>query len=409
MSRRANLLLALGSTILGLALAESAVRIYAPRLGLDAEAVEPGLREHLPYQFDPGYGYEYRPFGDVRRAPDPLYGTPAIHEKLTGDGFRGKPVEVPKPQDVWRILTLGDSVVAGYTVASLDQTWQSVLQQRLQSRLESSKLRAEVLNGGIGGYVSWQIVPRLERHGLRYQADLVMVLVGVNDMVYSSLPEWHARMDLSEIGRAYAQNEAAAAERRGQWPLRQILQWVEARIHLARLAHQVRNVAWNRRRIESLIEHHRRDSGLPFNRRALELYRENLESIRERITAHGQRMALIIQPSLLTADTLEDRQVQYRLRVLYNSFPLSARELYEWRQRYVAVQREFLRLHPEVMPVDVDAAFAGLGLADRLSCFSDEVHLNAAGNRRFAAAVADALTQGARPQWGRGWAALAPP
>ncbi|MCR9076940.1 MAG: hypothetical protein NXI07_12955 [bacterium] len=89
-------------------------------------------------------------------------------------GFRGEPVEVPKPVGTLRILALGDSVTMGTGVAH-DQTWPACLEQRLSG----PQRPVEVINTGLPTLDLAQIELELRERWSQYQCDeLVLVVTG---------------------------------------------------------------------------------------------------------------------------------------------------------------------------------------------------------------------------------------
>lgn len=83
----------------------------------------------------------------------------------------------PKPKDVFRILLLGDSQTFGWGVRYED-TFGAVLERKLNAR---SKRRVEVVNTAVPGYNAAQEAAVLERRGLAFEPDCVLVLFIGND------------------------------------------------------------------------------------------------------------------------------------------------------------------------------------------------------------------------------------
>lgn len=82
-------------------------------------------------------------------------------------GFRDVEHEVEKPSGIQRIVVLGDSVTERYGVE-----WRDVFANILQSRLGE---KHEVINIAAGGLNTPQEVHLLEKEGLRYKPDLVVI------------------------------------------------------------------------------------------------------------------------------------------------------------------------------------------------------------------------------------------
>jgi len=96
-------------------------------------------------------------------------------------GFRGKEVSPQKPEGVFRIFCLGDSITFGHAVAD-SESYPAVLERLLNERAEG-KQRFEVINAGVMGYRVFQMLGLLMTRGLSYAPDLVTVCAGANDTV----------------------------------------------------------------------------------------------------------------------------------------------------------------------------------------------------------------------------------
>jgi|GEM_PF-790858 len=83
----------------------------------------------------------------------------------------------------YTIVALGDSVTYGYrrdgSVRS-DQTFPALLERDLQKTL----VGLHVVNAGIGGNTTWQMLERIERDVKPYGPKLVLVMAGLNDAAY---------------------------------------------------------------------------------------------------------------------------------------------------------------------------------------------------------------------------------
>ena len=88
-------------------------------------------------------------------------------------GHRGKTYPFTKTPGKYRILVLGDSFTEAVQVGEDDL---------FTSQLEAAHPRFEVLNAGVGGYGTVQEYLYLDREGLRFNPDLVLVMVFENDL-----------------------------------------------------------------------------------------------------------------------------------------------------------------------------------------------------------------------------------
>jgi len=99
-------------------------------------------------------------------------------------GFRGGEVTSPKPEGVYRIVLLGNSVTFGYGVSE-EATYGAVLSRDLNAQrtqfTDGTEKQIEVINAGVIGYTSWQGRLLLERSMAILEPDLIVVTFGYND------------------------------------------------------------------------------------------------------------------------------------------------------------------------------------------------------------------------------------
>ena len=157
-----KVLLALGVLVLALSVCEIALRIAG--YGIPIASQPPSV---LRISEDPAIGYELTP-----GASGVLWGVEAT---VNSHGFRDREYEVPKPPGTYRILVLGDSVTFGHRMP-LETTYT----KRLESMVADRNI--EVLNFGVGGYDTLREAATLERHGARFEPDLVLVGYCFNDI-----------------------------------------------------------------------------------------------------------------------------------------------------------------------------------------------------------------------------------
>lgn len=94
-------------------------------------------------------------------------------------GMRDYEYAVQKPKGVFRIACIGDSVTYGVGV-SLEQTYCKILERFLNLRVNDGR-RYEVLNFGVSGYNSLQEAIVVEKKAMKYNPDLMLVGVVLND------------------------------------------------------------------------------------------------------------------------------------------------------------------------------------------------------------------------------------
>jgi lysophospholipase L1-like esterase len=89
-------------------------------------------------------------------------------------GLRGSEVSVPKPPNVRRIICYGDSITFGYGVNDAE-----TYAARLARMIEPNAV--EVINGGVTGFTSHQLLAHLKRTAPAVEAGMATVCIGWND------------------------------------------------------------------------------------------------------------------------------------------------------------------------------------------------------------------------------------
>jgi lysophospholipase L1-like esterase len=164
LSFRKRVLFIVLSNVLALGLlavvGEIACRVFAPRTAYGT--LPDWMLQMLRFSDDIYLGWELRP------------GQPG-HNRF---GMRGAETVMAKPQNVWRIAIVGDSVTYGLGVEA-DETFASLLESRLN---ETGIGPVEVLNFGVPGYSTFQEYVLLKNRVLRFDPDLVVVTFTPDDV-----------------------------------------------------------------------------------------------------------------------------------------------------------------------------------------------------------------------------------
>jgi lysophospholipase L1-like esterase len=109
------------------------------------------------------------------------YGMNPQHEDVNTMGYRGDLVPLEKPEDTYRIVTLGGSTTFGWHVDTAD-TWPQQLETVL--RFDLGYENVEVVNLASLAYNSHGSVTNLFIRGVNFDPDLVIVYHGINDAFY---------------------------------------------------------------------------------------------------------------------------------------------------------------------------------------------------------------------------------
>jgi hypothetical protein len=161
------LLIVLGAGV-ALLLLELAVRLDFGYYGSEADRIR--------------YVYSLR---EIRQHQARLSGVPYLVYGLTPGyptqntrGFRGPDIAVVKPPGVFRIVALGGSTTYGDHIARWEDAYPAQLEKILRQRHHA----VEVINAGVPGYSSWEMLISFEFHLLDLQPDLLLVYEGINDL-----------------------------------------------------------------------------------------------------------------------------------------------------------------------------------------------------------------------------------
>ena len=127
-----------------------------------------------------GVGYRAMEIGPVLPHPT-RYWCLTPSNKMTGVnalGFRGPAISREKPENVYRIVCLGNSCTFGVS-CDYRQTYPARLQAMFDASL--GKNRVEVVNAGVPGYSSLQEWRYLKEDIIHFEPDMVIVQYGEND------------------------------------------------------------------------------------------------------------------------------------------------------------------------------------------------------------------------------------
>jgi lysophospholipase L1-like esterase len=100
--------------------------------------------------------------------------------EYNGKGYRGPEVVYEKPEDVYRILIIGDSFVEAIQV-EYEKTFQAQLQEALSAHDRPGR-RYEVVAMGRTGWGTVHETVYYQVEGHKYQADLVILMFYINDV-----------------------------------------------------------------------------------------------------------------------------------------------------------------------------------------------------------------------------------
>ncbi len=143
-----------------------------------------------------------------------LYRLNPEHPLVGPDGLRGAPVQVPKPEGVFRVLVLGDSVSYGPLVAE-GSRFTEILEDHLAGQAEGLKI--EVVNAGVSGYTTYNEVQLFRRLGPELQPDLVLLAFVMNDVANPRLHWGYTRRAIRRIPPEAIPNPAYDRKKNRLW------------------------------------------------------------------------------------------------------------------------------------------------------------------------------------------------
>lgn len=185
-----TLLLITGGTLAGLLSAEVLLALFYPQKVMVTRA-----SVNFFTQYDPELGWVNRKGASGNLNP-PDERLPPTQILINAEGFRGREVQLPKPKGTKRILVLGDSNAFGYGVNE-EERFSNLLEQRLAGY--------ETVNLGVFGYGTDQEAILLEREGLRYSPDLVILAFIPGDLtdnmcsIYSGISKPYCSLENGRI------------------------------------------------------------------------------------------------------------------------------------------------------------------------------------------------------------------
>jgi lysophospholipase L1-like esterase len=163
-----NVFRLLGGLVLGLLVAEGLTRLLVP---------DPRLR----FENDIGMFEEDDVVGYRNKAGFHGYARGFLRVDINSLGHRGPEMTLEKPPGTLRILGLGDSVMWGVGVPD-QATYLREIEDRMSRRQGSAEgAHVQVVNAAVIGYSLHQELLTLQRDGVRFDPDLVLVGFVMND------------------------------------------------------------------------------------------------------------------------------------------------------------------------------------------------------------------------------------
>ena len=185
-----------------------------------------------PDQYDRYVLYTSIEPSDLAWTPHPYlsyYPTPNYRKGKTSHNslsYRNDEFSLDKPDGVYRIVTLGGSSTYDVRIEDNANTFAAQLEKLLKE--EYGYQNVQVINAGVPGYNSWEILVNLEFRVLDLDPDLVIIYEGTND-VHARLVEPSAYRG-DDLGR----RQAWQAPRVALWEHSALLRIVSRRTNITR-------------------------------------------------------------------------------------------------------------------------------------------------------------------------------
>ncbi len=126
---------------------------------------------------------------DIQRLTWRFTGIPYLNYGLTPDysdhnslGYRGPEFSLEKPAGTFRIVAMGGSTTYGATLENWRDAYPAQLERILHD--EYGYAQVEVINAGVGGYSTWDLLADLTYRILDLDPDLVIIYTATNDVSF---------------------------------------------------------------------------------------------------------------------------------------------------------------------------------------------------------------------------------
>ena len=185
--RLAQLLTVVVALAIGLTVSEFACRWMFNRIGMHYGLEMWKYARLIKRQNEnPDIGHEHEP--NTRAT---LMG---VDVNINSQRLRDREFTTTKPDGVYRILLLGDSMTFGWG-ARYEDTYAKVLEKMLNESPPDGHQRFEVINTGVGNYNTVQEVAYFKQYGVQYEPDMVILGYYINDAEPIPRPKggWLAR------------------------------------------------------------------------------------------------------------------------------------------------------------------------------------------------------------------------
>lgn len=285
---------------------------------------------------------------------------------INSHGFRGREYVIDKPDGVFRIVVIGDSIAFGNGLDA-GEAFPTVL----ENKYRSAGKNVEVLNLALGGYDTLQEIATLEEIGLSFKPDLVVLAYCINDIGIAS-------------GNAHY-IEGLKKYRSVIYKLRtaQFLQIQLDRVSMIRYTGQANSSEEFSRTYQNRLADISSDIGLEQKRLHLQTALANSNS--QTPFTHDYTDTLRLQRLRYALQKLQTLQDEHKFKTMAMLIPYLIEDKESspiYQAVYDIIEYEFGQHHFPLL--DLYPVFSTAGLSTLINRNNDGVHPNATGHRIIA-------------------------
>ena len=192
--RRSDILTALTSIFFTLLLLEVGMQVWYHQFASVEQLQKYGLYDQVPSR-----NWQMQRHHYLNYALNPDYRVDLIRHNALG--YRGRDINIEKPDSVFRIVCLGGSTTYSVYIRDDQKAYPFLVEKNLKEKYGHRNL--QIINAGVPGYNSWESLINLQFRVLDLQPDMIIIYHGTNDV--------HPRL----IPTQYYQGDNAG--RRKQW------------------------------------------------------------------------------------------------------------------------------------------------------------------------------------------------
>lgn len=292
---------------------------------------------------------------------------------VNSHGFISTPeIEIDKPDSTIRILFLGGSSTAGTGTNLIDEdTWPWQVRQILQDHMPDQNI--DFINGALGGYTSFESYGKLWSRLRFFSPDIIVVYHGWNEMYYfnelklDNIHNWRTNPDGSwnfNVSTAIVYEPL---------PIDNVIYSSQFLSRMRLLFSTISNGEAG-----GTAEQNKAELLTDYDHRGLDVWRTNLQLLRDFGQIHGIEVFVAKQATLIVPDLPKDKRS--RARVSLHGFDYDA-HIDAYNQIYKIIEDEI----EDNYIIDVTS------LSGVSRYFNDHVHVNREGAIEVANIIAGTL------------------